>query len=425
MGIFESVLMFFGLLLFGWPIHISMGIPACVWLIISPDSPGFILAQRIFSAHDSFSLMAIPFFMLSGQMMEETGITEALMDFANSVVGHIRGGLAHTVSLTGIMFAAVSGSGNASAAAIGSTMLPALKKSGYDAGHAASIIASAGALGPIIPPSIFIVIYCNATGSNVGDMFMAGVIPGVIMGFGFMIVNYVYAKKRNVPVAAFKGFRLIFSKLTTAIWALFMPFIIIGGIVSGIFTATEAGAVACIYSLFYGIVTRRLKLKRIKVCLIEAAVASVGPMLLISVSTVFAYMLTIYGTDKIVANFVLNYMNNTYLFYLFILFLGLLMGCFIDSIASTLMLIPILMPIVRAMGLDFLHFSIVFSLAFLTCTITPPVGTILYVVCGIDNTPVSLVMKPIIPYVLVMMLVIILVIFFPSVGVWLPMALKR
>lgn len=423
MGIFEVMLIFFVLLFLGWPIHICMSIPACVWLIISPDSPGIILAQKMYAMHDSFSLMAIPFFMLAGNMMEETGITDSLMEFANSLVGHIRGGLAHTATLAAMILSGISGSGNSDAAAIGSVMLPTLKKSGYDPGQSVAIISAAGALGPIIPPSIFMVIYCNATSSNVGDLYMAGIIPGVIMGVGFMIVNYFYAKKHNVPVTPFKGFRHIGSTLKTAIWALIMPVIILGGIVTGMFTATEAGVIASVYSVLYGIITRKLTWKAMKKSLSEAVVGSVGPMLLIAASTVFAYMLTVYGTDKIIANFVLTYLNNEYLFYFFLLILGVIMGMFIDSIASALMLMPILMPIVSVMGLDFLHFSIIFSLAFLTCTITPPVGTILFVVSGIDGTPVSLAVKPIIPYVLVMLLVVILVIFFPPIGVWLPSVL--
>ena len=413
-------LLFFILLFLGCPIYICMGLTSVVWILTNQRVPGVILATKMYAQNDSFSLMAIPFFMLAGQVMETTGITEKIISFAHSLVGHIRGGLAHTATLTGMIMAGVSGSANADGAAIGSVMLPALKKDGYEEGQAVSIIAAAGSLGPIIPPSIFMIILCNATGSNIGKLFLAGVIPGILMGVGFMVVNYVYAKRHNIPVTKFEGFRHIWETFKVAIWALLMPIIIIGGILGGVFTATEAGVVASVYGIIYGFLNKSLTFSKLRKCLTEGVVSSIGPMLLIACSGVFAYMLTSLGTDKIVAKFVLTYIPNQHLFLLFMLLLGLLLGCFIDSIASCLMLMPILTPIVATLGIDFLHFSIVFTMAFLTCTITPPVGTLLYVICGIDGTPVMSTVKPILPYVGIMALVVILTIFIPQLGIWLP-----
>ncbi len=413
-------IIFFALLIIGCPIHVSMGASAVCWLILAGDVPGFVLASKMYAQNDSFSLMAIPFFMLAGQVMEKTGITEKIINFCNSLVGHVRGGLAHTATLTGMIMAGVSGSANADGAAIGAVMLPALKKSGYEEGQAVAVIASAGSLGPIIPPSIFMIILCNATGTNVSKLFLAGIIPGVLMGIGFLVINYIYAKRNNVPVTPFKGFEYIWLTFKDAIWALLMPLIILGGILVGIFTATEAGVVAVTYGIIYGICIKRIDLKTMRICLTEAVVSSTGPMLLIACSGVFAYMLTSLGTDKVVANFILKYLPNQYLFLIFILILGLFLGCFIDSIASCLMLMPILTPIVNAMGIDFIHFAIVFTTSFLTCTITPPVGTLLYVVCGIDGTPIMKTVKPIIPYVGVMVLVIVIMIFVPQLGTFLP-----
>lgn len=415
-----AFIIFFVLLLFGCPIHVCMGVSAASWLLISGDAPGFIVASKMYAQHDSFSLMAIPFFMLAGQVMETTGITERIINFANSLVGHIRGGLAHTATLTGMIMAGVSGSANADGAAIGAVMLPSLKKSGYEDGQAVAVIAAAGSLGPIIPPSIFMVILCNATSANVSNLFMAGVIPGITMGLGFMLINYLYAKKHNIPITPFQGFGHLWETFKHAFAALMMPVIILGGILSGVFTATEAGVIAVLYGVVYGFCAGTLNLKELRHCLTEATVSSIGPMLLIACSGVFAYMLTSLGTDKIVANFVLTYLPNQHAFLLFILVLGLFLGCFIDSIASCLMLMPVLTPIVAALGIDFTHFAIVFTTSFLTCTITPPVGTLLYVVCGIDGTPVMKTVKPIIPYVLVMVVVIVLIIFIPGIGTWLP-----
>jgi len=411
---------FFLLLLLGCPIHVSMGISTVAWLVFAGEAPGFILASKMYAQHDSFSLMAIPFFMLAGQIMETTGITEKIINFANSLVGHIRGGLAHTATLTGMIMAGVSGSANADGAAIGSVMLPSLKKSGYEDGQAVAIIAAAGSLGPIIPPSIFMIILCNATGTNVSNLFMAGIIPGIMMGLGFMLINYIYAKRHNIPVTPFKGFGFVWTTFKQAIWALMMPLIILGGILTGVFTATEAGVIAVLYGIIYGFCARTLSAKKLRHCLTEAVISSIGPMLLISCSGVFAYMLTSMGTDKIVADFVLTYLPDPHAFLLFVLVLGLFLGCFIDSIASCLMLMPILTPIVGMLGIDFTHFAIIFTTAFLSCTITPPVGTLLYVICGIDGTPVMKTVKPILPYVLVMVFVIILMIFIPEIGTFLP-----
>ncbi len=420
MMLFWMIVIFVVLLLLACPIYICMGAAAAAWLILSPDVPGFVLAQKMYAQTDSFSLMAIPFFMLAGRLMEVTGITASIMNFANSIVGHIRGGLAHTATLTGMIMAGVSGSANADGAAIGSVMLPALKKSGYAPGQAVSIIAAAGALGPIIPPSIFMIILCNATSTDVGSLFLAGVIPGVLMGIGFMIANYVYARRNHVPTTPFKGFLFIWNTFKQAVWALLMPIIILGGILSGVFTPTEAGVIAALYGIIFGAVKGKINFFVLRKCLTEAVVSSIGPMLLIAASGVFAYMLTSFGTDKIVARFVLTYLPNQTLFLFFILLLGLFLGCFIDSIASCLMLMPILTPIVNELGIDFLLFSIVFTLSFLTCTITPPVGTLLYVVCGVDGTPVMATVKPILPYVLVMAAVVVTVIFVPQLGIWLP-----
>lgn len=420
MELLIMLIVFIFLLIVGCPIHISMGFSAVVWLLLTPSVPGFVMAQKMYAQTDSFSLMAIPFFMLAGKLMETTGITETIIGFANSIVGHVRGGLSHTATLTGMIMAGVSGSANADGAAIGSVMLPALKKSGYGDGQSVAVIAAAGALGPIIPPSIFMIILCNATGTNVGKMFLAGIIPGVLMGLSFMVVNYVYARRHNVPVTPFKGFRNIWQNFKKAVFALLMPVIILGGILGGIFTATEAGVIAVLYGIVYGLLSRRLNIQILRKCLTGAVVSSVGPMLLIAASGVFAYMLTSSGTDKIIAGFIMANIPDQTLFLLFILVLGLFLGCFIDSIASCLMLMPILTPIVNQLGIDFLLFSIVFTLSFLTCTITPPVGTLLYVVSGIDNTPIMATIKPIIPYVVVMVVVIIMVILIPQLGIWMP-----
>ncbi len=414
------LLLFFILLLIGVPIAICLGVTGVIWLLSNDSVPNLLLATKIFAQTDSFSMMAIPFFMMAGQLMEHTGITQKIVNWAKSLVGHISGGLAQTACLSGMIMAGISGSGNADTAAIGSIMLPALHSDGYEDGFSVSVMASAGALGPIIPPSVFMIIFANCANYSVGKMFMGGLIPGIIMGLGFMIVCFLYAKKKGIGGGRFAGWRIVWHETTKAIPALIMPLIIIGGIVGGIFTATEAGVIAVVYGLIYGYLTKSLNFTLIKQSLLSAVLASVGPMMIITYSSIYGYMLTRMNISAAIGAFCTTHITSTVIFMFFIVIVSTIAGCFIDGIATLYILLPVLSPVVAAMGIEFQHFAIIFSMALLTCQITPPVGSLLYVASGINNTPIKDVCRHIWPFIIIMLVTIILCIFIPGLVTWLP-----
>ena len=251
---------FFILLLIGCPILMAMGIAGAAWFGAYGGIPVLTFAQKIYTATDAFSLMAVPFFMLGGQVMEKTGITEKLVGFAEACIGWVRGGLACVVELAGMLMAGISGSSNADASALGAILVRALKKGGYEDGWAVAITSSAASIGPIIPPSCVMIIYANAAGLNIGKLFMGGIIPGILLGIGYMIVCVIYAKKHNIPKNSFLGWKHLGKAFVEAIPALIMPLIIIGGILSGIFTATESGCIAAVYGIIYGLGKRAARL---------------------------------------------------------------------------------------------------------------------------------------------------------------------
>lgn len=415
-----ALLLFFGMLFIGTPIAICLANVGIVWVMSCPALPNMTFATKIYGATDKFSLMAIPFFMMAGQLMEYTGITEKFIGFAKSMVGHITGGVAHTAMVSGIIMAGVSGSGNADSAAIGAMMIPAMTEEGYDEGFACCVIAAAGCLGPIIPPSIMMIVFANAADYSVGRLFMGGIIPGLVLAFCGMIVCYVYAKRNHVPKSKFGGFKNILVTFWKSLGALVMPAIIIIGITGGFCTATEAGVLACIYGLGYGFVTKKLDLSKVYACLLGACMSAAGPLLIITYSDIFSYMLTRMNISRMISSFCVKYIGTEVGFYFFMLVLGLIIGCFLDGLASTVMLIPVMSPIVIEMGLNYQQFAIIYLLSLLTSQITPPVGNLLFVAAGVRKTPIGQVYKWCWPFVIAMIIAIVACIFIPQLSCWLP-----
>lgn len=414
------LVVFFLLLFIGTPIAVAMGVACMPYFIFTHGASGLSIAQRIFTATDSFTLCAMPFFMLAGALMESTGITTRIVEFANSCVGHIRGGMAHTTTLAGVLMAGVSGSGNADVSALGALLVPAMRQSGYDPGYSIVCISAAGGLGPIIPPSITMVILASATGLSTGDLFMAGIVPGCILALCYMVLNYIYAKRNNIPKTKFVGFGTLSKNFIRALGSLMMPIIIIGGILGGIFTPTEAGVTAVVYGLIFGIVTKKLPFAQLKVCLTNAIKSTAGCMFVIQVSTVLSYIFTSLHLTNSIAAFVHTYCNNQWLFFGFVILICLIAGCFIDSNATMLMLAPIFLPVAISMGIDPLQFSMVFILALLTGGITPPVGLFLYIVASFDGTPPERSFKYVPVFLLCVLVTIIILILFPACSVFIP-----
>ena len=413
------IILFFVLLLASVPIFIALGIPSVIWFFQS-GNPGMIFAQKFFNSCDSFTMMAIPFFMLAGNIMEKTEITQSLLDLANAAVGWIKGGIAHTVELAGMLLAGLSGSSNADTSALAVLTLDPLKKSGYSEGWANAIVVSAGSIGPIIPPSITMIVFANAIGMSVGQLFMSGVLPGIIIGVGYMVVCYFYAKKHNIPREPFKGFLHLGKTFIKAIWALMMPIIIIGGILSGIFTATESGVIAVVYGISYGFIRKKLTLKDLKTCLIAAAKGSVGPTSLVAISSVFSYMLAREGIASAIGSFANQHIASPFLFMVFNIIVCFIAGCFVDATATMLLLGPLMLPVATAMGIAPLHFACVFVLANIMGGMTPPVGTQLFVITAISKTPLTKLMKPMMYFIGVYIATLIIISLIPGLATWIP-----
>lgn len=264
------------------------------------------------------------------------------------------------------------------------------------------------------------IVFANAIGMNVSDLFMAGVLPGILIGVGYMVVCYIYAKKHNIPREKFKGFKHLGKTFVKAIWALLMPAIIIGGILTGMFTATESGVAAVTYGIVYGFVTKKLTLKDLKECMINAAQGAVGPTTLVAISSVFSYMLAREGITTVIGNFAANHISTPILFMLFNILVCFIAGCFVDATATMLLLGPIMLPIATSMGIDPIHFSCVFVLSNIMGGMTPPVGTQLFVITAISKTPITKLMKPMACFILVYVLALVLITVCPPIATFIP-----
>lgn len=414
------IILFFVLLFIGCPVAMAMGIGVMPYFIFTPKVKGLVIAQKMFTAADSFSLTAIVFFMLAGCIMEEAGITSDMVDWANALVGHFKGGLAQTATVAGVILAGVSGSANADAAALGAILVPSMVKAGYDEGFSCVTVACAGGLGPIIPPSITMVIYASCTGFSTGTLFTAGIIPGLILAALYMGYNYYYAKSHNVPNIPFKGWKHLLTVTKKSIGAIIMPVLIVGGLLFGIFTATEAGVVACVYGIIYGFASRKLNFKQFVTSLTNSAVSAAGPMFIIMMSSALSYSFTRLGMSDAIADFCKNSLGSAGAFFAFVIVINLISGCFIDGNAWILMVVPILYPMLQVFGISELQFGMVFLLTLFIGGITPPVGMYLMITCGVMNTSLGKTLKYIIPFLTIQLVNAILICIFPQIVEFLP-----
>ena len=414
------VVIFLILLFVGVPIGYSMAISATTIILLIPDLPTLVVAQKMFTAMDSFSLMAVPFFMLAGSLMAETGITHSIVGFADALVGHIKGGIGHTAAISGMLMAGISGSANADAAALGAILVPTLKENGYEEGFAVSLVSAAGTLAPIIPPSIMMILYAGITNMVVGELFMAGVIPGILMGGCYMVMSYFHAKNRGLNDRPFVGWKKAFIAIKNAIWALLMPVIVLGGVLSGIVTATEAGVVACFYGIFYGFITRKLSFKKLWKCAEDAATSTAVTMLIIAFATLIGYLLAREDFSEIIMSMVTTYHLNKYVVLAMIVVLNIFLGMFIDANAICLMVVPVVYPVLVGLGFDPLHFAVVILISLVIGGLSPPVGMVLYIVASVSKTPLEKVVKPVWFFVLADVIVIAIVMALPFTITFIP-----
>ena len=380
------------------------------------------LLSRLYSGMDSFPLMALPFFILAGQLMNSGGITRSIVDFSQSMIGHVRGGLAQVNILSSILFAGLSGSAVADTSALGKIFIPAMEKNGYSRSFAAAITAASSVIGPIIPPSGIMILYAFIMNVSVGGLFAAGLIPGLMISVGLMTVTSFIAKKRNYPVSGRKATWQERSKLfRKSALALLTPVILLGGILSGIFTPTEAAAVAVLYAMFITLfVTRKLRFSELPSIFIESAVQSGVILLLVGASVVFAWIITVSGLAGMVANGLMQTSDSVYiLFFLANLFL-LIVGMFLDAGPAVLILGPILGPLFVTMGVDPIHFAVVMCVNVTVGLATPPMGLALFVAASVSKERVEDIAKQMLPFLAVEIVLIFLITYFPALSMTLP-----
>lgn len=416
-----AFIIFFILLFCGAPIAFSMGLGSLLGLMVDGTASLSVVAQRLFSGVNSFSLMAIPFFMLSGELMLKGGISRRLVDFAHSLIGHLTGGLGMVDILTSIIFAGISGSAAADTAAVGSIMIEPMKDRGYPAGLAAVIQATAGSLGPIIPPSLTMILYCSLTNLSIGECFMAGVLPGLVIGIGCLVITYLYAKKLGIKGERRATLAEIWEATKKAALALIMPLIIIGGIVGGVFTATEAGAVAVLYALIVGMfIFREFTWRDLPKILIEAASSSAMCLLIVAAANVFSWIVAYAKIPTIIVNFLVSLTDNKYVIMILLVIFLLIVGMFIETLSATIIVAPILMPVAAQYGIDPVQFAMVMVITLVYAGVTPPVGGVLFITMGIAKVKMKDTLKYLPAYLGVVCISLLLLIFFPKISLFLP-----
>lgn len=403
------------------PIGITLGLSTGIAMWLTSDIPMVMLAQKSVTGLDSFPLLAIPFFILAGALMCNGGISRRLVNLAESLVGYITGGLAMVTVLACMFFAAISGSGPATVSAIGSFMIPSMKERKYDAGFAAAITAAAGTIGVIIPPSIPFVIYCIVAQCSIGDMFIAGIVPGVMIGVALMLVCYCTAKKRHyVSVTERPKFSTVWKAFREAFWALLVPVIILGGIYGGIFTPTESAVVATVYALFVGkFIYKELNYEVTMTAFKDAVLVIGATLFMVGLATSFASYLAMERIPIRIGGFILGYAHSKFLVLLFMNIIFLIIGCFVDNISSTIILTPIFLPIVKQLGMDPIQFGMMISIALAIGFSTPPYGCNLFISATISKQSVGAIAKRLVPFILAMIVCLQLFTYIP----WFSLAL--
>ncbi|WP_413203359.1 TRAP transporter large permease [Rhodospirillum sp. A1_3_36] len=411
------------LLLVGVPISFAMGLSAVAILVLGGTVPLLVLPQRFFSSLDSFPLMAIPLFILAGNLMNVSGITMAIVRFANSLIGHVRGGLGQVNILTSLLFSGISGSAAADVAAVGSMLLPAMKKEGYKPEWAAVITAVSAILGPIIPPSLLMVLYGSMTGLSIGTLFLAGILPGLVIA-GLLMA---YTWYRADDIGGIRHPRANLSEVLPAFWkalpALVLPVLIIGGIETGAFTATEAGILAVVYALAYGLLARQLGFRNTYVFVRDAAISTSSILIILGGAALFSWIIAREGFPEQLATALQALTTNTYLALGLIVAALLVLGMFVETISALILVTPMLSPIGAVYGLDPIHFAVVTVITVLLGSITPPVAIILLLACRIGEVPYAKAMKPFLPYFGIVLVGLLIITFVPSVTLALPWAL--
>ena len=408
------------LLLLSVPIGIAIGSSVVAALLVGDLPPEFLM-QKLFFSLDSFPLLAVPFFILSGEIMQKGSMAQSLLRFSKCLVGHVTGGLAHVSVLTCMFYGALSGSAPATVAAVGGIMMPAMEKEGYKKGFAAAVNTAGGCLGVMIPPSVPLIIYGTTANVSVGDLFICGIFPGIFIGLLLMLLSYCIAKKTQptsvMPKATWRETAQAFAK---AKYALVVPVIVLGGIYGGITTPTEAGAIAVIYAfLAEGLILKTLTFKSVCSIFKSSCLTSASIFIVVATASALGQLLMIYNVPDLIVEALSGVAGNKYILLLFILVLLLIMGTFMDALANILILTPLLQPLVMSAGIDMIHFGIVMIVAVSIGFLTPPVGVNLFVACGISGISIERLSIAVLPFVGVMIIGLLILAFVPQLSLFL------
>ena len=400
----------------GMPIAFSMGLAAVAALLIDGSVPLIVLPQKMYSSLDSFPLLAIPLFILAGSVMNVGGITGSLIGLSRVLVGHLKGGLGHVTVLTNVLFSTISGSAAASAAAVGSMLIPEMKKDGYKAEDAAVINAAAAILGPVIPPSVVMVIYGAMTGLSIGTLLLAGIGPGILIAMILMVAVWVMSRTSDLKIYPRATFSEARAAVVEAVPALIMPAIIVGGIVSGLFTATEAGVIAVAYGVIYALASRRTNLAGIVKQVTEATVVSSSIMIILGGAALFGWIVARQGVPVMIADWLQAMTSSPAIVMILILSVLLVVGIFIEPIPALVMLVPVFQPVAASYGFDPYHFAMVMTFGLLLGSLTPPVAVLVMITCKIARVDVNKANRPLVPMFLCMVVALILIAFVPWIS---------
>lgn len=417
------VLSFVCFLAIGVPVAWSIAISALLTMLVSiPAMPAFTtISQRIGTGLDSFALLAIPFFVLSGQLMNKGGIAHRLIAFAKTLVGALPGGLALINVIGAMLMGAIAGSAMASASAMGSILGPEMEKEGYSKEFGAAVNITSATTGLVIPPSNVLIVYSLASGGvSIAALFLAGYIPGILTGLFLMIVASFWAKKKKYKLGKRSSLREVFKTFIVAVPSLFLLVVVIGGIVSGIFTATEASAIAVLYTLLLGFYYKEISFKSLPSILLDSSATTAIVMLLIGTSMSMSWVLSYESIPQNISSVLLGISDNPIIILLIINLLLLFVGVFMDMTPAVLIFTPIFLPVVTKLGMDPVHFGIIMVLNLCVGLCTPPVGSVLFVGVGVAKTTIEKVIKPLVPLFLAMILALFLVTYFPQLSLWLP-----
>lgn len=407
-------------LVIGLPVAITLGVSSAAYLLYA-GVPLVVLPQKMYAGMDVFVLLSIPGFILAGNLMNRGGITQRIIRFANALVGWVRGGLGLTNVASSMLFGGITGTAVADAASIGGVMIPGMKKAGYPGDYSAAVTAASSTVGPIIPPSVPMIIVGALSGISVGQMFLAGAVPGILMGLAMMVTAYIISVRRKFPRQAWQGFGEVGRAFAGAFWALAMTGLIIYGLLSGLATPTETAIVASVYAFFVGaFVYRELPIRAVPKILIDSAVSAAAILALVGFANVFGWILVSERIPQAIANGVLSITDNRIAVILIINILLLFVGMFMETIAALIILFVPLLSLATAVGIEPLHFATFAVLNLMIGLTTPPVGVCLFVCAGIARLPLAPVVRAILPFLLTNILVLFAVSYFSPLATWLP-----